>query len=108
MSPENLENRNSVPLLCSCQQSGVSVFGQQLQRRLDTCLGHRVGTLREDPDRTHAVGHLPEVGGGRAAVHVLAGQDGQSLESQGRKCLFLTARDVGFSRLHSSEHFCFL
>lgn len=88
--------RNSVPLLCSCQQSGVSVFGQQLKRRLDTCLGHRVGALREDPDRTHAVSHLCEVGRRRAAVHVLTGQDGQSLESQGCKCLFLAARDVGF------------
>lgn len=87
--------RHSVPLLCSCQQSGVSVFGQQLKRRLHTRLGHRVGALREDPDRTHAVGHLREVGRRRAAVHVLAGQDGQSLEGQGRERLFLAARDVG-------------
>lgn len=90
--------RNIVSLLCSHQQSRVPVFGQQLKRRLSTYLGHRVGPLWEDPDWSHSVGHLCEVGRRRAALHIVPGQDGQSLESQRCKCLmFVCSSGYHFS-----------
>lgn len=59
-------------LFVSAQEPRVSLPGQQLQGRLAARLGHGAGTLREDPDGTHTVRHLRQVGRRRTPLHLLS------------------------------------
>lgn len=58
------------------QKPRVSLLSQQLKGRLSTCLGHCVGTLWEDPDGSHSICHLCQVGRRRTSLHILPGQNG--------------------------------
>lgn len=86
-------------MLLPAQEPRVPLPGQQLQGRLAPCLGHGAGTLREDPDRSHSVGHLREVGRRRTPLHLLSRQNRQSLEGQRCKCRCRGCKSGDFSKL---------
>lgn len=86
-------------MLLPAQEPRVPLPGQQLQGRLTACLGHGAGTLREDPDRSHSVGHLREVGRRRTPLHLLSRQNRQSLEGQRCKCSYRGYKSGDFSKM---------